>query len=331
MSTANAKGLKMFCSRRAGVVTSLLVIAASTHAATQCLEFPQLGTVGAVLTKPGNHCMTRDLVVKLIDRWWVWEGSRYKSESQYALVLGASDIVVDLQGKAIRSNAGALLSGVLGSVVADEAVTPAGVIDFTQRGENTDWSEVNRNITIKNGSVELRFPSYKTDYGPLGILLATDREPYRIHGFERDRLFLKDFNYLPRDRRNYPNRKITLENLTIRAPGYGIAVFGAGTVIRNCTIVTESGVGIWSFGGGAVIENNTITVRRNKRLTKTFLPTDAAIVLQDGHDSIVRNNVMHLEADGVGISLVSSSNVSMSNNVSKGWLRSGPAGVRDFR
>jgi hypothetical protein len=313
------------------IAVSTMLVAMNGSVQAQCTELPQLGTIGAVLTMPGSYCLKRDLVVKGTYNWLAWEGSGFRSERPYALVLSSGNIVVDLQGKSVRSNAGALFSGVLGSVVS----RPSGQHGFSyfDRVNSIDWDKANKNIIIKNGSIELEFASYKSNNSPFGILLATDREWFELPdtSSEKELLFRGDFSYLPRDRKNYPNRKITLENLTIRTPGYGIAVFGAGTVIRNCTIVTESGVGIWSFGGGAVIENNTITVRRNKRLTKTFLPTDAAIVLQDGHDSIVRNNVMHLGLDGLGISLVSSSNVSMSNNLRKGGIRNEPASVREFK
>jgi Right handed beta helix region len=307
------------------LLCSLTAGAPASAATPQCIEFPQPSKADAVLTQPGSYCMTRDLIVRVFYNSLVWEGSNYRAESKFALVLGSGDVIVDLQGNSIRSNVGAFLSGVLGSVVASYS----GLEPGKARIESIDWNKANKNVVIKNGTIELTAPPP----GPIGILLATDREAFGVpDNYNEPRfLFRSDFSYLPKDREAYPNRKITLENLTIRAPGYGIAVFGAGTVIRNCTIVTESGVGIWSFGGGAVIENNTITVRRNKRLTKTFLPTDAAIVLQDGHDSIVRNNVMHLGSEGLGISLVNSGNVSMSGNVSKGWIRSEPPSVREFK
>jgi Right handed beta helix region len=302
------------------MAVSIIFAMTGGKASTQCVAFPKEGIVGAVLDQPGSYCMKRDLVVEGTYNWLAWEGRRYHSASRYALVLGASDVVVDLGGKSVRSNAASLFAGVLGSVVSKPLVQSGS--NWSDRVNSIDWSKANRNVTIKNGSIDLEFASYKADNNPLGILLATDREWYAFPEIasEQELLFRGDFGYLPRDRNNYPNRKITLENLTIRTPGYGIAVFGAGTVIRNCTIVTESGVGIWSFGGGAVIENNTITVRRNKRLGKTFLPTDAAIVLQDGDNSIVRNNVMHLEPDGVGINLVNSSVVTMADNVNEGWF-----------
>ncbi len=316
------------------ILTSACSLASTlpAQAADLCTAFPSPNVVGAVLNKPGNYCMTQDLVVKELRAWYYWESGGSSNQKHYAMVVSAGDVVIDLGGKAIRSNAGATFSGVLGSVVPKPVIQRES--NFSDRVNSIDWSKVNKNITIKNGSIELDFVSGKWANNPFGILLATDGEWYELpDGWrEQEFLFRSDFSYLPRDRKNYPNRKITLENLTIRTPGYGIAVFGAGTVIRNCTIVTESGVGIWSFGGGAVIENNTITVRRNKRLAKTFLPTDAAIVLQDGHGSVVRNNVMRLESDGVGISLVSSDNVTMVDNVTQNWIgRRSPVSVRDFK
>jgi hypothetical protein len=149
---------------------------AGGKASAQCVDFPKEGIVGAVLDRPGSYCMKRDLVVEGTYNWLAWEGRSYHSASRYALVLGASDVVVDLGGKSVRSNAASLFGGVLGSVVSKPLVQSGS--NWSDRVNSIDWSKANRNVTVKNGSIDLEFASYKADNNPFGILLATDREWY---------------------------------------------------------------------------------------------------------------------------------------------------------
>jgi Right handed beta helix region len=311
------------------------------------------GGVGAVITRSGSYCLSNDLHVRGEHVWWNWEGKSHFSDGNYVLVVAADEVTVDLQGKTISSDAADVLAGVLGS--SDQQ--PGRENPATLRFARIRWDAAPKKITLKNGTIDVRKPSRNYLRG-IGVLFATGAEWFahefsssnvnidikRFLFFEEDFFLPSDlkeryrsnqrrgrFSYLPADRKSYPNRQITLENLTIRSPDYGVVVMGAGTVIRDCTIETDSSVGIWSFGAGAVIENNKITVRRDERLAREFLPTDAAIVLQDGHDSVVRGNVVNVEAGGVGIGLVSSSNVKMTDNVSGGWFRREPVSVREFQ
>jgi Right handed beta helix region len=311
------------------------------------------GGVGAVITRSGAYCLSNDVHVRGKNAWWNWEGKSLFSDGNYVLVIAANEVTIDLQGKTISSNAAAVLAGVLASSDQVPGKENPAILRFAK----IRWDAAPKKITIKNGAIDVQWPSREYVRG-IGVLFATGAEWF-AHEFSssivnsdiKQFLFFEDdfflpsdlkeryrsnlrrerFSYLPTDRKSYPYRQITLENLKIKSPDYGVVVMGAGTVIRNCTIETDSAVGIWSFGAGAVIENNKITVRRDERLARRFLPTDAAIVLQDGHDSVVRGNVMDLEADGVGISLVSSSNVKMSDNVSGGWFRREPVSVREFQ
>jgi hypothetical protein len=309
------------------------------------------GGVGAVIARSGSYCLSNSFHVAGQHIWWNWEGKSHFSDGNYVLVIAANDVTVDLGGKTISSNAADVLAGVLGSSEQEPAK------DYSPIGRlfKPDWDIAPRKVTIKNGTIDVQRPSRDYLRGT-GVLFATGME-WLSKGvgpvnsavkhflfFEEDFFLPPDlkeryrsnprrarFSYLPPDRKNYPNRQITLENLTIKSPDYGVVIMGAGTVIRNCTIETDSSVGIWSFGAGAVIENNKITVRRDERLAREFLPTDAAIVLQDGHDSVVRGNTMNLQADGVGISLVSSSNVKITDNVSSAWFQRKAVSVREFQ
>ena len=91
---------------------------------------------------------------------------------------------------------------------------------------------------------------------------------------------------LPANAAGYENRHVTIDHMTIRAAGFGIAVQGAGTVIRDSTIEVDSGTAISIFGPDALIENNTIIVNGSG----LWLEADAPIRLHHGDRAVIRNN-----------------------------------------
>jgi Right handed beta helix region len=117
---------------------------------------------------------------------------------------------------------------------------------------------------------------------------------------------------------DYLNRKIVIENMTIKTRRVGIVIQGAGTVIRNSVIEVDSGTAIWLFGPNSVIENNTIIVRGESepKVGLFLLEADAPIRLHHGDGALVRNNriIIASKANRRAISLFDTGPIRIESN-----------------
>jgi hypothetical protein len=267
----------------------LCVGVSPSFAADSCIPVQPSKTGSAILKKPGNYCLAQNMTIEGSYKPWNWEGPNYLSKDDIALVIAASDVHVDLNGKTILSTARDIMAGAQSALISTGESTNQSIRE-TYR-ENS-WNAAYRNISIRNGSIDLKrgriglaFSGSSRFYGWTKNEIPVD-ETFSLSLFADDRLTM-----LPPTAASYPIRNITLENLKIRSPSYGVVVQGAKTIIRNSVIETDSQVGIWIFGPGAIIENNTIIVHeRDKDSIYPIRPHDAPIRLHQADGTIIRNN-----------------------------------------
>jgi hypothetical protein len=302
---------------------------ASSLAADTCIAINAGKTGRALVNKPGNYCLVRDLKIDGSYNPLVWEGVKYHSDDLVALVIAANDVAVNLGGKTIRSDAQEVLAGVQSALVNTGESTQLG--DGPAGYRKISWDAAYRNITIRNGTINinrgslgLMFPGSGNYYGKLIDGFPVLFWPANTRARECD-----DFSIdiLPPAASEYPIRHISLDTLKIHSPNCGVVVQGASTVLRNSVIETESLVGIWSFGPNAVIENNTIIVHATASdSTYPASPHHAAIRLHQADGTIVRNNrivmrtgLFSRDKGAAAIDLLDSKNVVIENNTIEGF------------
>lgn len=270
---------------------SLLLIGASAVAqgagTWQPIQPRQGG--GAVLTRPGLHCVTRDMLVDSHYRPFA-HGSEYKNDDHALILVAGNDVVVDLQRH---------------TVVANAAMRAA--IDTPAR----DWINypdvhgpvLPANLTIRNGKIRVTkrvgdgwgIKIFSAPDLPLDLRSDIASPGAAAHMAERKTFALEEVRRaLPARARDYPVRGILVERVAISSAGWGIGVEGAGTVIRNSTIEVDAGTALWIYGPNARIENNTIIVRGRGRVREA----DAPIRLHHGDGAIIRNNRIVVKGDG---------------------------------
>jgi parallel beta-helix repeat protein len=114
---------------------------------------------------------------------------------------------------------------------------------------------------------------------------------------------------------------ITIENISISGAGTGIACFGAGGVIRNCTVNLNSEYGIYIVGSGYTIYGNCFFG------DNTINEANGAAMLINGSNNRIENNfVTGTGPAGFGIAINAESNT---NNI---FVRNSVQGngVNDF-
>ena len=269
----------------------LLLIGASAVAqdAATCQPIQPRQGGGAVLTRPGLHCVTCDMLVDSHYRPFA-HGSEYKNDDHIVILVAGDNVVVDLQRH---------------TVVANAAMRAA--IDTLAR----DWVNypdvrglvLPANVTIRNGKICVRkrvgdgwgIRIFSAPDLPLDLRSDIASSGAAAHMAERTTFALEEvWRALPARARDYPARGILVEEVAISSAGWGIGVEGASTVIRNSTIEVDAGTALWIYGPNARIENNTIIVRGRGRVREA----DAPIRLHHGDGAIIRNNRIVVKGDG---------------------------------
>jgi Right handed beta helix region len=270
-----------------------------TAAPSDCLDVKKYSDSSLFIDSPGYYCLTRN---RRVDGHYNLYASHVVSDSHDLFIIASDDVTLDLRGFKLTTDANLFNSGIKAPVGKEQLRFP-------------DKPQV-RNITIKNGLLLLeragagiQFAGYTNTSIPLPNTDATldiyEARPdvgtlTEYLGAPIDES-MKDFvtgkykiisQTLPPGPLSYGNRKIVIENMRINADGTGVHVEGAGTVIRNNVIETNSGVGIWILGPNAVIENNTIIVHGRYLLERDYKHNtgDGAIRLRHGDGAIIRNN-----------------------------------------
>ena len=248
------------------------------------------------IDKPGTYCLTEDLWVDGSYQPWRWDGPTFFSDDSVVLELKSDDVVVDLQGHAVGSDA-RLVAAITTGMEPGTAHAPQAT------------GRAFRNVTVRNGVVN---PSRGNrailfaDLEPLENVLSDLREGYAARPVDAsqaasdEELLRETWNIQIKDRlirhaSDYPVRNLRLEGLKIRSSMPAVVLQGASSVIRDSVIETDSGTALQIHGPNALIENNTIIVHCRKsspedRDRSQCLSADAPIRLVNADGAVIRNN-----------------------------------------
>ncbi len=307
----------------------LLALAASllplqrALAAPACVNLiPRLGG-GALAAQSGKVCVGADMLVDSRYRPFS-HGASVRGNDSILLLVAADNIVVDLQQHTLVGN----------------APLRAGIETPTSAWQNyPDVAEpiLPQNVTIRNGN--LRMTSRAS--WALGIRIVSDPDlpvsvgsdlvgRWQAQGGvdlasaipDAEKWAAEVRARLPASPAAYPARKVVIENMKIRTRGVGIAVQGAGTIIRNCSIEVDAGTAIWIFGPNALIENNTIIVHGSA----APLFADAPIRLHHGDGARIRNNTIIVKgaANGRAVSVFDTAQFTLEGNAFYGIAQDRP-------
>jgi hypothetical protein len=226
----------------------------------------------AVVARPGQYCVAQDFRQPLLAGGG-HSGPRY---GHALIVVEGGDVTIDLQQHTLHTAARS--HGVYLAAAANRGQAErAGV----------GYGTTSHNVTVRNGVIDLRGTGTGVRLIDLwrseDILSAPPVAAYR-------------------------KTRYVLENLTIKTDNVGIRLEGDGNIVRNCVIESDGDAAIVMAGPHSQIINNTIVlgnplvptwIKASEAgdalglLTKTpaaRAQTRAAIVLQNGADSVVQGN-----------------------------------------
>lgn len=264
-----------------------------------------------VIDKPGNYCLTQSIHID--GQYWpvTPEGHKLFSDDTVIMELKADDITLDFQGHSATSDA-RLNVGI---------TTPRGPDHEAALLPKKLPAIVPKNLTIKNGTIRVSRHGMALEVygiGPQEVLAnivtdATEEEfaamfvgrtggtqgldpqvmPQWIADENRERADLRK-TFMP-NAVAYPIRNLHIENMRIRSQDYAVVLQGAGTVIRDSVIESDSGTALWLYGPNATIENNVFIVhclskKQSLQGRSQCQEMDAPIRLMHGDGAIIRNN-----------------------------------------
>ena len=194
----------------------------------QCLELqPEFGPYQeALIDKPGLYCVATDFWQQRMSG----AGHSGPGVWRHLVNVGASNVTIDLMNHILHS--GGHSSGIIVSLDAKNANVNSSRQQYGTRA---------RNITIKNGVIDLR---------GLGTAVAS---PDKWNVYRIDKPISDGLN-------GYEKSNLTLENLLIKTDNVGIALEGDGNIIRNCIIESGGSAAITMAGPNGQIINNTIVL-----------------------------------------------------------------------
>jgi Right handed beta helix region len=275
---------------------------AQSRSMTGCLDVRVAKTNSSVIENPGTYCLKKSYHVDGTLNPFK-HGNQLTSDDDVALTIAHDDVVLDLQGFKLTSDAALDVGGIQSPSATSSRVT-SGMLSLYPKARFV------KNILVKNGSIELerygigirfmgytgeftsspnlRIQSQESHYPPpipteTSSLSPAKTTPPTNGELEYYEILVKD---LPKTSKEYPNRAIQIENMTIRTQSIGVVVQGGGTIIRNSVIETFGSAAIWIYGPNALIENNTIIIHSEQ----PYLSGDAAIRLYHGDGAVIRNN-----------------------------------------
>ena len=234
-----------------------------------CIEVrPQTAThQDAVVEKPGQHCVVSDFWQQNLHG----AGHSWPGPYHHLLGLWSSNVTIDLMNHTLRANS-----------------SSSGIVIYFD-GFNNSRLPINfaRNITIKNGVIDLRGS---------GAAVA-DLYKWQLSMIDEK---------IPDDFEGYEKTNVILDNLLIKVNRTSIVLEGDGNTIQNCIIESGGNTAITMAGPNGKIINNKIL------LTDPFFPqwfsseryTDniftrffearrinrAAIVLHQGTGTVISGN-----------------------------------------
>ena len=215
--------------------------------------------------------------------------------------LNGSDIMLDLNGHALRSNRA--------STAIDTRV----------------WGKLKesrtRNLTLRNGTI---------DVGGYGIVLIGWQYGGHAPNFQPS-LGQIDIaiNWYGQNFRQFGDTNILLENLTIKSGDLAAYLVGRNNIIRHCHIEVEGHEAVALFGANNQLVDNTIIIKRARPIPAppsqppahlnigSYYPQYAAIWIRDAPGLIIRGNKITIEGlfnAKEAIMLINSPNVIIDNN-----------------
>lgn len=224
------------------------------------------------ISKPGNYILIEDQIQK--SRMRVRGGWMAPTEGGMLNILSGS-VTLDLNGHTIGADLNKTGIVLYPSVNA----TFANNWPLKYAPDSLD----SRFVSIKNGTVDLargEFTGGAIDFSNRwgGQNQRTDGRP--ILGMESN----PEVDYI--------KNEYTFEQMKILAHSIALAVEGTHTIIRNCVVESADLAAIFIAGDHALIENCEIRLRKPRR--KRWEPR-AAIVLRDGSNATIRNNVIRVD------------------------------------
>jgi Right handed beta helix region len=270
-----------------------------TVAPDECLDLKKQSDSSLFIDSPGTYCLTRN---RRVDGHFSLYASHVVSDSHDLLIIASDDVTLDLRGYKLTTDANLFNAGIKNPVGKEQLQFPGkrlvknisiknGTLSLERAGAGIQFAGyTNTAIRYSGSDATLNIYEARPDVGTLGEYLGTPIDD-SLKDFRLSEYRLIEQS-LPKSFASYSNRRILIENMKIKSAGTGIHVEGAGTVIRNNIIETESGVGIWILGPNALIENNTIIVHGRYLLPIDYEHNtgDGAIRLRHGDGAIIRNN-----------------------------------------
>jgi Right handed beta helix region len=245
------------------------------------------------VSKPGHYRLMGDLWLDGTYFPVSPEGPALKDQDSVILMIETSDVTMDFNGHQLGGDA-----GIAASIATPELFSSR---DFSRR--DTQPSR----ITLRNGIVDAERGSGRILFDGVepSLVVLSDHQnvnstPVRDaeHAKLRDELNRRGLQWDSQKRLSsadrYPRRDIVIENMRITTAGAAIEIQGAGTVIRNSVIKTDSNSALVLHGPGARIENNLIVVDCQRGVRESCKPADAPIRLRMGDGAVIRNNVFVL-------------------------------------
>jgi hypothetical protein len=286
--------------RRSAVVGLLAMTGArNVFAADDIMEIRDTGhwffgrDTQLAVSKAGHYRLMDDLWLDGTYYPMSPEGPKLKSRDSIIFMIAANDVTVDFNGYKLGGDA-----NIAASIATPDYYRPG---DFSRR--DTQPSR----ITLRNGIINpqrgngvVLFDGIEpslvvlSDYQNANSTRARDEEQARQFD-ELHRLgWQQDKTQLLTSADRYPRRDIVIESMQITSCYSAIEIQGAGTVIRNSVIKTDSNSALVLHGPGARIENNLIVVDCQRGVRESCKPADAPIRLRMGDGAVIRNNVFVL-------------------------------------
>jgi hypothetical protein len=279
----------------------------AAHGATSadgCLDLGSVDNMGwtASVRAPGRYCLTQDLKQAAPVRW-LRMAHQPVVHDPLLLIRHADSVSVDLMGHRLESNY-AYNQGIF-------HVNGGGRVDDRPDAEKPP----HRDIKVYNGTV-------RTSVQPAAVMVyAWNEENRKFFGrpFGKDELRATVLADSHGDTARYRETAYVLENLTLQSDGPAIVMQGKTNIIRHCKIIGGNST-VNVYGPNLIFEDNEIIMTAQEGDQPGALPA-TALYLEDGRDSIVRNNRIVIRggaAGSVGIMLKNSANVVLEGNTVTG-------------
>jgi len=200
----------------------------------ECVQLrPELGPYQeASILKAGTYCLAVDFWQSRLS-----DGAGHSGPAPHRHLIGikGGDVNIDMANHILHSDGHS-------SGIYTAARSNRGSAEYMK----SNYGRETRNITIKNGVIDLRGLG-------TGVALINHWDMHRIDA------------EIPENIPDYEKSNFVLENLLIKTDNIGIILEGEGNTIRNCIIESGGSAAITMAGPGGKIINNTIILKNPLR------------------------------------------------------------------